>query len=222
MNRRQLIIGVLALAVVALGVVAYVVMTPSTGANLSSGGSAYSFKITGYDRTLGNPKAPLQVIEYAAPSCPVCAHFNATMFPTMKRYIDAGKVFYVFRVMPINQVDIAVEGMARCLPADNYLEFIDLLFRNQAKWDPDGHDILDVHAALLDMGRIAGMSADRADKCIGDEATQKKTNAIAEEANKVYGVNGTPTFFVNGSLAPYFRTPDDVKAYLDQVLAQKK
>lgn len=222
MNRRQIIIAVIVLALIALGVGTYMVMTPDNDAGLASGGSAYSFKITSYDRTLGDPKAPVQVIEYAAPTCPVCAHFNATMFPAMKRYIDAGKVFYVFRVMPLNQVDVAAEGMARCLPADNYLEFIDLLFRNQAKWDPDGHDIPDVHAALVGMGRIAGMTADQVDKCIEDVGQQKKTEAVAKEANDVYGVNATPTFFVDGQRAPYFRTADDVKAYLDQVLAQKK
>jgi protein-disulfide isomerase len=210
------------LALLALGIVAYVVMTPGTKVSLAAGGDSYSFRITSYDRTLGNPKAPVQVIEYAAPSCPVCARFNATMFPALKRYIDSGKVFYVFRVMPINQVDIAAEGMARCLPADNYLEFIDLLFRNQAKWDPDGNEIPDVHAALVDMGRIVGMSADQVDKCIGNVGQQKKTEAVAEQGSEVYGVTGTPTFFVDGRRAPYFRTPDDVTTYLDQVLAQKK
>ena len=222
MSRTQILIGAVLLALSALGVVAYVVMTPSGDTGLASGEPGYKFTITSHDRTMGNPKAPVQVIEYAAPTCPVCAHFNATMFPTMKQYIDAGKIFYVFRVMPLSQVDIAAEGMARCLPADNYFEFIDLLFRNQAKWDPDGNDIPDVHAALVGMGRIAGMSADQVDKCIGDEATQKKTSAIAEEANKTYGVNSTPTFFVDGKLAPYFSTADDVKKYLDQVLANKK
>lgn len=222
MSRKQIIAGLVVLALIVLGIAAYVVMTPGGNTDLASGEPGYKFTITAYDRTLGNPKAPVQVIEYAAPTCPVCAHFNATMFPTMKQYIDAGKIYYVFRVMPLSQVDIAAEGMARCLPADNYFEFIDLLFRNQAKWDPDGHDIPDVHAALVDMGRIAGMSAGQVDKCIGDEATQKKTSAIAEEANKTYGVDSTPTFFVDGQRAPYFATANDVKTYLDQVLAQKK
>lgn len=223
MDRRQLLIGALILAVLVLGVVAYMVMAPTgTSTVPSTQAETYQFTLTAYDRTLGNPKAPVTVIEYAAPTCPVCAHFNAAMFPTMKSYIDAGKIYYVFRVMPLSQVDVAAEGMARCLPADNYFPFIDLLFRNQAKWDPDGHDIPDVHAALVDMGRIAGMSADQVDKCIADQATQKKTVAIAQEASKDYGVNSTPTFFVDGKRAPYFATADGVKTYLDQVLAQKK
>ena len=222
MTKRQLLIGGIILAAIVIGIVAYVMTATPREANLSSDTQGYQMAINAYDRTMGDPKAPVQVIEYAAPTCPVCAHFNATMFPTMKTYIDSGKIYYAFRVMPLSQVDFAVEGMARCLPADNYFEFIDLLFRNQAKWDPDGHDIPDVHAALVGMGQIAGMSAAQVDKCIGDVETQKKTQAIAEEANKKYGVDSTPTFFADGKLAPYFSTPDDVKKYLDQVLAQKK
>ena len=225
MSRRQLLIGLVVLAVIAIGVVAYMVFATPTddGVSLNSGAPQYKVTVAADDRTLGDPKAPVTMVEYAAPTCPHCAHFDMTLFPFIKKnYIDTGKVYYVFRVFPLSQVDVAAESMARCLPKENYFQFIELLFRNQPKWDPDGYQIPDVHAALVGMGRIAGMSADQVDKCIGDEATQKKTSAIAEEANKTYGVNSTPTFFVDGKLAPYFSTADDVKKYLDQVLANKK
>ena len=54
------------------------------------------------DRTMGNPNAKVVLIEYGAPSCPVCANFNAQTFPELKaKYIDTGKIFYVFRVFPL-------------------------------------------------------------------------------------------------------------------------
>jgi protein-disulfide isomerase len=171
---------------------------------------------------MGNPKAPVTVVEYAAPSCPHCAHFDTTMFPQMKKdYIDTGKIYYVFRVFPLSQVDVAAESMARCLPADNYFQFIDLLFRNQDKWDPDGYQIPDVHAALVDMGRIAGMSAEQVDSCIGNQEEQKRITDVGQNAQTTYGIQGTPTFLVNGVTAPPWESYDDVKKYLDQVLAKK-
>ena len=225
MDRRQLLIGLVVLAVIALGVIAYMVFaTPGTEtADLSSSTPTYTVTITSADRTQGNPKAPVTMVEYAAPSCPHCAHFDMTMFPDLKKnYIDTGKVFYVFRVFPLSQVDIAAESMARCLPADNYFQFIDLLFRNQDKWDPDGYQIPDVHGALVNMGRLAGMSAEQVDSCIGNQAEQKRATDVGQYAQTTYGINGTPTFLVNGQIAPPFETFADVKKYLDQVLAQKK
>jgi protein-disulfide isomerase len=224
MNRRQLLIGLVVLAVIAIGVVAYMVFTSPTEdtGTLASGGTQYKVTITADDRTQGNPKAPITMVEYAAPTCPHCAHFDMTLFPYLKKnYIDTGKVYYVFRVFPLSQVDIAAESMARCLPADNYFQFIDLLFRNQSKWDPDGYQIPDVHAALVDMGRIAGMSADQVDKCIGDQAANKRAADVGAYAQTTYGINGTPTFVVNGQIAPPFESPDDIKNYLDGILAKK-
>ena len=224
MNRRQLLIGLVVLAVIAIGVIGYMVFSRPVdeGPTLTSGAPTFPVTITAADRTLGNPKAPITMVEYAAPTCPHCAHFNGTMFPFIKRnYIDTGKVYYVFRVFPLSQVDIAAESMARCLPASNYFQFIDLLFRNQPKWDPDGYQIPDVHAALVDMGRIAGLSPEQVDKCINDEGAQKRATDVGLYANKTYGINGTPTFLVNGQIAPPFATPDDVKKYLDAVLAKK-
>jgi protein-disulfide isomerase len=225
MNRRQLLIGLVVLAAIALGVIAYMVFATPTNetANLASGSPTYKVTISPDDRTLGNPKAPITMVEYAAPSCPHCAHFDMTMFPQLKKdYIDTGKVFYVFRVFPLSQVDVAAEAMARCLPADNYFQFIDLLFRNQDKWDPDGYQIPDVHAALVNMGQIAGMSASQVDSCIGNQAAQKRATDVGQYAQTTYGINGTPTFLVNGQIAPPFETFADVKTYLDQVLAQQK
>lgn len=225
MNRRQLLISLVAIAVIAIGVIAYMVFaTPvDNGPTLASGGTTYKVTISADDRTQGNPKAPITMVEYAAPTCPHCAHFDMALFPFIKKnYIDTGKVYYVFRVFPLSQVDVAAESMARCLPASSYFQFIDLLFRNQPKWDPDGYQIPDVHAALVDMGRIAGMSADQVDKCINDPAANKRAADVGTYAQTNYGINGTPTFVVNGQIAPPFEATDDIKKYLDALLAQKK
>ena len=224
MSRRQLLIGLVVLAVIAIGVVAYMVFATPTddGVSLNSGAPQYKVTVAADDRTLGDPKAPVTMVEYAAPTCPHCAHFDMTMFPFIKKnYIDTGKVYYVFRVFPLSQVDVAAESMARCLPKENYFQFIELLFRNQPKWDPDGYQIPDVHAALVDVGRIAGMSAGQVDKCINDPAANKRATDVGTYATTTYGINGTPTFLVNGEVTPPFESTDDIKNYLDAVLAKK-
>ena len=160
MDRKHLLYGLVAAAAVALGVMAYLVFSGNSGSAVPQEGSKLNIALSPTDHTLGSPKAPVQFVEYAAPTCPHCAHWNAEVFPKFKKaYIDTGKVHYVFRVFPLSSVDAAVEAMARCLPKDSYFQFIDMMFRNQEKWDPDGYNVPDVHAALINMGRIAGMSA---------------------------------------------------------------
>ena len=174
--------------------------------------------ITAHDMTMGNPKAKVVFIEYAAPMCPHCAHFNETLFPQLKsNYIDNGKVFYVFRVFPLQSADVAAEAIARCLPANNYFQFIDLLFRNQPKWDPE-NGVQDVHAGLVQMGRIAGLSAQQVDTCIGNQAEQKRIVQVGQDATSKFGVNGTPTFIVNGEVRSVWANYQDMKDSLDSKL----
>jgi len=225
-NRNQLIIAVVAILIIIAAAVGYYVFFPSqttTGAiPESAGGPGYT--LTADDRTQGSRNAPVVMIEYAAPTCPHCAHFNETVFPFLKQnYIQTGKVYYVFRVFPLHPTDGAAEAMARCLPADNYFEFIDLLFRNQAKWDWE-YGVTDLHGALVNMGRLAGMTPERVDSCIGDKAMQEHINKVAMDGQTRYNISGTPTFIVNGVVhqAPEMGTPADVQAILDAALKAKK
>jgi protein-disulfide isomerase len=201
-NRNQYLLALIVLAVVILGGAAWYVFYGegvSDGAATAGTTTRGNFTLTSYDRAQGNPKAPLLVLEYAAPTCPHCAHFDTAIFPQFKKeWIDTGKTYYVFRVFPLNAVDVAVEGIARCMPPEHYFDFIDLMYRNQSKWDPDGYQIADVHGALIQMAQLAGMDAAKADACMNNMDTAKKTNDIAADAQKNYLIEHTPTIFANG------------------------
>jgi protein-disulfide isomerase len=216
------LIGVVVLALLVLGGAAWYVLGSGSGDSITGGGTPGTGTVaTAYDRTQGNPKAPITVIEYAAPMCPHCAHMNEEGIPVLKaNYIDTGKVFYIFRVFPIGQADIAAESIARCLPADKYFQFIDLLYRNQAKWDPE-NGITDVHGGLVAMGRIAGLSGEQVDQCIANKDVQKHTMDVAQDASTRYGVSGTPTFVINGEVQTPGAPWPDIKAKLDSLLAKK-
>lgn len=218
MSRNQVLLGIVVLALLALGVGYYFYTQsspPLVVAVVNNG-------VVPGDRTLGSPKAPITLIEYAAPMCPHCAHFNADVVPHLiSDYVNTGKVYYVFRVFPIGAADVPAEELARCQPADNYFQFIDLLFRNQAKWDPE-NGVTDVHAALVALGRIAGMSPEQVDACMNNQDEQKRIMAVAQDAVARYGVSGTPTLVINGEVQEAGGMPWTVlKAKLDSMLAKK-
>ena len=227
MTRNQLIIVAVAVVAVAAAIVLYLYnpfsgSTADTVPEASSG--APGFTIVADDRTLGSRKAPVTMIEYAAPTCPHCAHFDMTVFPTLKaNYIDTGKVFYVFRVFPLHPSDGAAEAIARCLPKDYYFQFIDQLFRNQREWDWE-YQVQDIHGGLVKMGRLAGLTPEKVDSCIADKAAQDRVNKVAQDGQTRYSINSTPTFVINGVVheGGDVATPEDMQQTLDGILAKTK
>jgi protein-disulfide isomerase len=226
-SRNQLIILGAAIGAVVLAAVVYLVFfnNPSdTTASADSGGPGYT--ISADDRAVGSPKAPVVVIEYGAPSCPVCARFNAETIPQFRsEYVATGKVYYLFRVFPINgEADGAAEGLARCAgTGDSYFRFIDALFRNQKDWDPE-YNPPDVHAGLLKVAALAaGMDQAKADACMADKENAERVNRVAKDASDKYGISATPTLVINGVVQQPGDTPWPVlKSTLDAFLAKKK
>lgn len=222
MSRKSLwILAGVAVLIIAAGIGYYLTSGSSTD---TAGGAGYEIVPT--DRTLGNRNSKVVLIEYGAPSCPVCAAFNAQTFPQIRaKYIDTGKVFYVFRMFPLRSDDGMAEKIARCLPEDKYLTFIDLLFKNQPKWDvefgvqsPEG-----VHAGLVQVGRIAGMSAEQVDQCMANKAEDDRINKVASDGEARYGINATPTFILNGVKIGSGNLPfDTVSKLLDAELAKQQ
>lgn len=221
MTRKQILLGVIVLALLLLGGGAYYVFFLPAANDSAAPVLPAASAVNGGDHTLGSPRAPVTLIEYAAPTCPHCAHFDMDVFPALKqRYIDTGKVFFVFRVFPLGAVDVAAESMARCLPKDHYFSFIDFLYRNQSRWDPDGYDIPDVHAALLQMGNVAGLTAPQTDRCIADQAQAQAIEGVGTEAQNQFGIHQTPSFVIRGTVYN-FLTLDDVAAAIDPLLKGK-
>ncbi|HTO42178.1 MAG TPA: DsbA family protein [Rhizomicrobium sp.] len=218
MNRKPLLIAIAAAAVIALGVIGYLTLGKSADSALPASGERANVTLTADDRTMGDPKAPVTVVEYAAPTCPHCAHFNETVFPKLKvKYIDTGKVFYVFRVFPLSSVDLAVEALARCLPTESYFNFIDLLFKNQVTWDPEFQP-LDVHEGILTVARMAGMGREQADRCMQDKTQLERASRVGQDGQTRYQITGTPSFVVNGKLHGGQYDWESLQKELDAVL----
>jgi len=227
-SRKNLfaVLGAVVLIAVAVGV--YFFFQPgaspvpaAAAAGASTGANTGGTVITAHDMTQGNPKARVVLIEYAAPRCPHCAHFNAEVFPLLKRdYIDTGKVYYVFRVLPLAAGDGVAEKLARCLPKDRYFAFMDSLFRNQQQWD-DEYGVTDVRGGLLKLSEQAGMSESQFNACLADTREDAIINQVAQDGVSRYGIDSTPSIVINGHLRSGAAEWDKLKAALDQELAKK-
>jgi protein-disulfide isomerase len=193
-------------------------LQPTGGASVTN---AVFYQPLPTDHVMGDAKAKVTVIEYASPTCPICAAFMMDQFPKLKSdYIDTGKIFYVYRTFLRGPDDGVAEKLARCMPKDKYMSFTESLFRNQSRWDyefgipsPDG-----VHAALVQLAQEAGMSAADADRCIASTADEDAINKVGEDGVAKYAVNATPTFVVNGQAESGFQ---NLFSRIDSALAGK-
>jgi protein-disulfide isomerase len=163
---------------------------------------------TAQDHVLGKAEAPITIIEYGSLTCPHCAEFDTTTLPDLKKnWIETGKAKLVFRVFPLNGLDLHAAMLARCVPPGSYFAFIDTVYHDQTNW-MGAHD---PEEALGSIARLAGVSEDKVKSCLADKALQDAVVADAYTAQKSYGVDSTPTFFINGAkMDPNGAQPYDV------------
>jgi protein-disulfide isomerase len=168
------------------------------------------------EMALGNPDAPVTIIEYSSLSCPHCAAFHKDVLPQLKsEYIDKGKLRYVVREFPLNEAALAGSVVARCLDSSRYFAFVDLLFSKQEDWAFKDDGL----TPLKQLAKQAGLPEEQFNKCIDDESLQKKILAVRDQGSKE-GVNATPSFFVNGKLVKGAATlkalEEAMKPYLEK------
>jgi protein-disulfide isomerase len=169
------------------------------------------------EHALGDPDAPVTVIEYAMFTCPHCAAFHADNFPKLKaEYIDAGKVRLVFREVYFNRPSLWAAMIARCAPEDRYFGIVDLLFANQRDWAA-AESNEELVQKLYGIGKQAGLTEDEMKACLTDRDFAEALVADYQKNAEADGVDATPTFVINGEKvdnAPY----DELAAKLDEAL----
>lgn len=168
-------------------------------------------------RAVGNPDAPVKIQEFFSLSCNHCATFHTESFPKIKEnFIDTGKVYFVYEEFPLNGPALYGSMIARCLPAERYNGFIDILLRDQDKWAFGG----DFKSALMQHAKLAGMSEDKFNACFDNKDLQKAVATNIKEASEVWKVNSTPSFvFNNGERILYGgQTYDQIEKLINQLL----
>jgi protein-disulfide isomerase len=146
------------------------------------------------EMAIGDANAPITVIEYASMTCPHCAHFSETTFPELKKkYIDTGKVRFIFREFPLDQLAAAGFILARCAGRDKYFPLIETLFAQQKDWV-----VQRPLAPLTAIAKQAGLSQEAFEACLDNRQLLEGMEKVRNQAAEKFGVNATPTFFVNG------------------------
>ena len=185
---------------VLFGAVSFFVMSPepmgAAAARPMLADAQAGLSVTGDDRILGSPDAPITIVEYASLTCPHCAHFENDVLPELKKkWIDTGKVRLVLRDFPLDEPALRAAMIARCAPPDRYYAYIDTLFASQDKWVM----ARDYREALARLVKLGGMSKDEFDNCLKNTRLENKIVEGRLVASKELDVNSTPTFFINGT-----------------------
>src|SRR5271165_4236825 len=167
------------------------------------------------DLMLGDPSAPVTMIEYGSLTCPHCAAFSKETLPELKKaYIDTGKVRYIFREFSRNTLDVAGFVLARCLGDDKSFAADELLFAQQDKWAFVDKPLEPLIAAL----RAAGLTQEKATECLKNQKLADGVVAVAKRANEEIHLTGTPTFVIDGKVYGGELTLDQLKAILDPLV----
>jgi protein-disulfide isomerase len=148
------------------------------------------------EQALGSADAPVTMIEYASMTCSHCANFDVKVFPTLKsKYIEPGKLRYIMREFPLDPLAAAGFMLARCA-GDKYFDVIDALFQTQQKWAFTREPL----PQLLAVAKQLGFTQQSFDECLSNQKVLDGIDAVRQRATEKFGVNSTPTFFINGNI----------------------
>jgi protein-disulfide isomerase len=170
------------------------------------------------DFSLGDPNAPVKIVEYASFTCPHCAHFHETVYGQLKtNYIDTGKVHFTLREVYFDRYGLWAALIARCGGELRYFGIQDILFSTQSEWAAS-EDPNVVVQNLRKIGLSAGLTNEALDACMADAPMVEAMVAHFETNMKADQIEGTPTLIINGEKHPNM-SYEDLKAIIDAKLA---
>lgn len=164
------------------------------------------------EMAIGKEDAPVTIVEYASMTCPHCASFHVNTFPEIKeKYVDTGRVRFIFREFGFDPRAEAGFMLARCA-GDRYFPMIEVLFKQQDTWAraENGRE------ALLNIARLAGFSQEAFEACLTDQALLDNVRAVKKRGEE-FGVEATPTFFINGQKYSGALKVDEMSAIIDSL-----
>jgi protein-disulfide isomerase len=166
---------------------------------------------------MGNPAAPVKLMEYGALSCSHCATFSKDSSEALRKYVAKGTVSYEFRTFLLNPLDVPASLLARCNGSGAFFAIAEQLFEKQSEWMGKAATITEEDQkswqgkspnavatdlagklGLVDFVKQRGVSGEKANACLADPAGVKQLEGIVNKGTE-QGVAGTPTFFINGA-----------------------
>lgn len=167
------------------------------------------------EQSIGEANAPVTIVEYASMTCSHCASFHTGTYPELKkRYIETGKVRYILREFPFDPVAAGASMLSRCAGEDKSLSLAEELFKTQKEWAFTQN----AAAGLFALVSKHGFDKAKFETCLRDQKLLDGINAIRERGMNAFGVNSTPTFFINGERAVGAMSIDELAAKIDPLL----
>ena len=200
--RRAVIIGASALALTACGGGE----SETTAATSGESSAANSEYLIENDHVTGDPNAPVTVVEYASVACGACANWHNSVYPEFKKkFVDTGKVRYVFREYVTGVPEYADAGfmIALCADQDNYFKNIAFQFKRQSQIFKMGQEGK-AREAYIGIAKSAGLSEDEFISCMQNQELREQYRATMQTGIDM-GVTGTPDFFINGEKHKVFK-----------------
>lgn len=217
-RRLFLIGGAIALAVLVAGALIWSNRDSSNLPTLHVAEAAAFDGIPMDGRVIGDPNAPLRLVEYGDYQCPACASFSNQIFPELlSDYIATGQVSFEFRDLAFlgNDSVTAAQAAACAIEQDGFWLYHDTIYANHY-----GENLGNLSTSrLLQMAELSGLDRDQIASCLDDGTTAAEVQAMHQEATQL-GVNSTPSFVLNGELIPW-QGWDALKQTLDAALANQ-
>ena len=198
MDRRRLLCGTAALALLA---------------GLPLGRASAAGEVA--ERVLGDPDAPVTIIEYSSLTCPHCAAFHTDTLPAIKeRYIDTGQAKLVYRDFPLDQNALNAAVIAHCAGPIRYFNFLEALFASQSRWARSS----DPRESLIQLAGLGGLPREEAEACLADDAMLDAVLQMRLDGQAEYAISSTPSFVINGELVSGNRSIDEFATVIERAL----
>ena len=181
---------------------------------------------------IGNPNAPVKLVEYASLTCPHCRSFSAEATEALRdTYVRSGQVSWEFRNFLLGAPDVALSLLARCQPDAAFFRTVEQIYAQQSEFiaaidESEAQRIgalppeqqIPPLARAMDLESFfarRGMPAARFNQCVGNQAAVRQLTDLTNQAAAPgpNQVTGTPTFFINGE-----RADADTWARLEPIL----
>jgi protein-disulfide isomerase len=147
------------------------------------------------EHVLGDPDAPITIIEYSSLTCPHCASFHNDTLPKLKEeWIETGKAKLVYRHYPLDRLALAGALVANCFEGDRFFAVMDMMFAQQRQWTRSDNP----GEALQRLASQAGMDNETFNQCISDQQEAKKILDRQQAGRDQAKVQSTPTFLIDG------------------------
>tara|TARA_Y100000768_G_scaffold289897_1_gene223993 strand:- start:165 stop:776 length:612 start_codon:yes stop_codon:yes gene_type:complete len=171
------------------------------------------------DFYIGDPEAPITIIEYASMSCSHCANFhNDTLEDLKKEYIDTGKVKFIFRDFPFNYPALAGSMMMRCVPDNVRYDYMNALYKLQKNWV--NRDNSKTRAELYKIMQSGGMKQEEFDACLSDVNLENDLLEGVMNAQGEFNIRSTPSFIINGALYSGNKNIKEFRQIIEKILSQ--